>query len=525
MATDETCGVFSRLDGALDPERVHRFVVGEDSQPSAMSPEQAEQELGDPFATLVLLQGKFPQTAAECLAAIDEATAEGDPLKDQMSFLVGEGSQIAVEENTTTLGRGLRFIITRGATANGPPDGPDILLSVFHPDQKDIELMAWDRRAGGFNYYRTVGDDPAWVFAGNARHALSDPTQGKGPFESHTSGAFLMKELKLPWINWHSPNANIFATAFADDDDRCEHPWFTDKEPGGALTCELAVAKPGMERWARARFQALTENGGAIRDPGRIMEQLLSTPTVNLFSSRTESRAAAGSSDAFDLPGTFFVDADGFAAVGLDGPPPFAVAGNIYASSLRTFEAKLTDGEGFVRDGDTHFAFVVPERAFEDQVVLVEAMRSGLVSRRLAACLLMTDFPNPVFSARRARLLAHVPGSAAVSDGQSSFSQEMADAILAAAEGSPEESPEREFAERWNVGEDFDSTFNGLLADYYAAVTERLGDQAGFDAYFQLAETRRVQVRKMPIFENPLLFARTNVPTAPRSMQGDGSVI
>jgi len=143
MATDETCGVFSRLDGALDPERVHRFVVGEDSQPSAMSPEQAEQELGDPFATLVLLQGKFPQTAAECLAAIDEATAEGDPLKDQMSFLVGEGSQIAVEENTTTLGRGLRFIITRGATANGPPDGPDILLSVFHPDQKDIELMAW----------------------------------------------------------------------------------------------------------------------------------------------------------------------------------------------------------------------------------------------------------------------------------------------------------------------------------------------------------------------------------------------
>jgi len=52
-----------------------------------------------------------------------------------------------------------------------------------------------------------------------------------------------------------------------------------------------------------------------------------------------------------------------------------------------------------------------------------------------------------------------------------------------------------------------------------------LGDQAGFDAYFQLAETRREQVRKMPIFENPLLFARTNVPTAPRSMQGDGSVI
>ena len=50
--------------------------------------------------------------------------------------------------------------------------------------------------------------------------------------------------------------------------------------------------------------------------------------------------------------------------------------------------------EGFDRPGDTHFAFLIPERAFEDQEVLRAAMRIGLVSPRLAASLLMTDFAN-----------------------------------------------------------------------------------------------------------------------------------
>jgi hypothetical protein len=36
--------------------------------------------------------------------------------------------------------------------------------------------MAWDRRSGGFNFHRTVGANSAWVFAGNSRHALADPT-------------------------------------------------------------------------------------------------------------------------------------------------------------------------------------------------------------------------------------------------------------------------------------------------------------------------------------------------------------
>lgn len=523
MRPENSCAVFARQLN-LDPNRIHRLVVGEDPEPRALTAAEAAAELGDPFATSLLLKGVFPGTAAATVNAIKEASPSGDRLRNQMSFILGEGSQIPFDAGTASIDRGLRFVVTLGATANGPPDGPDVLVSVFDPASTDIELMAWDRTSGGFNYYRSAGDPPAWVFAGNARHALSVPTQGKGPFESHKSGALLMKELKLPWINWDSPNARIFASAFSPNDDRRSHPWFTRKEPGGAYTFELAVAKPAMTRWAKVRFQALLANDGEIDDPARVIEQIVDSPAVNLFSSVRESDIAS-STGILDLPQTFFVDADGLAHVGLDGPPEFTVSRELYAASLDEFEVELTDGNGFVRRGDTHFAFVIPERAFEDQVTLREAIAAGLVSKRLAAVLLMTDFPNPLFSTRRAALLAHVPATATVRDNVSTFSQEMADAILATADTSPAGSPEREFKERWEVGEDFVGPFNELLHAYYVAVSGRLETQDGLDDYFRLAESLRARVRAMPIFENQLLFPHTNIDPIPRKMQSDGRVV
>ena len=41
----------------------------------------------------------------------------------------------------------------------------------------------------------------------------------------------------------------------------------------------------------------------------------------------------------------------------------------------------------------------------------------------------------------------------------------------------------------------------------------------------RLAEARRDRVRLMPIFESPLLFARTNVPSRAREMRPDGTVV
>jgi hypothetical protein len=520
---DESCGVFRRLEDALDRDALHRFVVGEDVRPRALTGAELAQDLGDPLATLLFRNGVFPRTPTELLEALDAATGADDPLRQQLSFVVGERSQLPFRPENAAMPRILRFVIARGSSE----DGPDVMLSVSFPDQtRSIEAMAWDRAVGGFNFYTTVGDDGAWVFAGSSRHALADPTDGKGPFESHRSGSFIMKELRSPWINWHSPDANILPGTFAPDDERRSHPWFTERDPLGAATCEAAVARPAIARWAKARFAAALAPDGTFASPRRVMRQLLGTPSANLVTSHVESRKAARD-ESFDLPQTFFVDSEALTEIlGLLPPPTFDARGKHYARALEKFETRMDDGDGFVQAGDTHFAFLVPERAFEDLAVLRQALDVGLLTERLAATLLMTDFPNPIFSRRREALLAYVPPTATIVGGTRTFSQELADAILAAAEASPADSPEREFAELWRLGDDVVVPFSALLKNYYEAVTDRLTTQEGFDAYYRLAESRRAEAMTIPVFsEFALLFARTNIPAATRTMRRDGTVV
>jgi hypothetical protein len=527
--TDETCSAFEQIPADLDSNAIHRFVVGNDAAPAPMTADEAEAELGDPFATLLLLAGSFPRTAEELLAGIDAATPDDDPLRGQMSFLLGEGSQLPGAPDAPGTNRGMRFLIARG----GAPAGIDLLVSASFPDRGLIEVMAWDRRSGGFNYYRNVGAGSAWAFAGNSRHALEPGTAGKGPFESHPTGNLLMKELKFPWLHWHSPAANIFAEVFEPDDSRRTHGWFVDKL--GADVAEQSVAIPSIDRWTSARFAALVAEDGSVSDPQRVVEQVVGTGTVNLVTSRASSSAVTPD-DTVDLPPTFFVDADALAGpqLGLAAPPEFSVSGALYLAALEEFNSALVEtGSGFRHPpeasefADTHFAFAVPERAFEDQSATSAAIDAGLLTRRLVASLLMVDFPNPVFSARRAALLAHAPAEARIEGGASTYSTEMADRIVAAADAAGGGSPEREFADLWSAGEDFVDPFNARLRSYYDAVSALLGTEEGYFDVVRLAESRRQAVRAMPIGgEFDLLFATLSPDTAPLPlrMSPSGSV-
>ena len=516
---DRTCRAFDRVPSDANPGALLRFVVGEDPGPRPMSNADMAAELGDPFATLLLRAGTFPRTAEALLAGIDDATAAGDPLRSQMTFLLSEGSQLPDGPDAREANRGMRFIIARGSA----PDGIDLLVSAASPTAGVIEVMAWDRRAGGFNLYRTVSDGRAWAFAGNSRHAISAATGGKGPFESHPSGSLLMKELKFPWLHWHSPPANIFARAFEPGDERANHRWFKDKL--GADVLETSVAIPSIDRWTAKRFEGLIGADGSFQRPGRVVEQVVTTPTVNIVTSNRSSGAVTNGIEV-DLPATFFVDADALAGpqLGLAAPPGFLVAGEHYLAALEQFGSALVDRTtGFRhprepgRFADTHFAFAVPERAFEDQSTPRAAIEAGLLTPRLAACLLMVDFPNPVFSSRRAALLAHAPATAPAT---AAYSEEMANRILAAADAAGDGSPEREFADRWAAGADFVAPFDALLQAYYDAVTARLASRAGYFDVVRLAESRRLRVRAMPIgAEFDLLFATLRDDTAPRPLR------
>lgn len=500
----------------LGDDTLSRFVLHLDDQPRLMSAEEIARDLQDPFATRLLGVGVFPNTAREVLQALADADP-GGPLSRQLFFLLGEGGQASP---TALVNRNLRFLITCGTQR--AQDGPDVFVSSFHPDQGMVELAAWDASMGGFNFYRTMPESNAWVFAGNSRHALSAPTAGNGPFESHVSGHLLMKELKTPWVNWHSPFARIPAVALADQGLQ-NHPWVSRLEPGGAYTLEDDGARPAIRRWNGARVAAIVA-GTSTESPVRVLRQVTGTMTVNLVSSSTSSAAAVGgSASAVDLPGTFFADADLLGVVGLPEPPRLAVAADVYRQVLTALDVRLTDGGSFDQSGDTHFAFVVPERAHEDVDMVDQSLQAGLLTRRLVACLAMVDFPNPVFSPRRAALQAHIDQVTWTGDGPA-FSEAVAAAINGSAAAGQAGTPEAEFAALWTVGDGFAADFGARLDAYFTAVGARLGSVAGFTDCYLVAESRRALVRQMPIFESPLLFSTSSVPDEQRRMTETATV-
>lgn len=281
---------------------------------------------------------------------------------------------------------------------------------------------------------------------------------------------------------------------------------------------------------------------------------------MNLVSSGT-SRAALADGKPVVLPETFFVDVDGL----IDGlapprepdeppvpnelpkPPALQVTAEVYRDALAAFgvvvrnheeDRPLPPGEeAFEEAGDTHFQFLVPERAFEDTDFVRQLVRPkpadeesdlGLISERLAGCLLMVDFPNPVFSERRTSLLGHVPPGPLPAGEWATFSERLGNAIAAAGDGPDAPTAEREFAELWAAGEEgWRPMAAERLRSYYEALTARLTSPDGFRDVFRLAEARRNRVHDMPISEAPMLFAQTAIPGGEivgLAMRPDGSV-
>jgi hypothetical protein len=202
---------------------------------------------------------------------------------------------------------------------------------------------------------------------------------------------------------------------------------------------------------------------------------------------------------------------------------PAANAG-LYRDCLQRFDVAVTDGT-FRFPGDTHFAFMVPEPAFEDLPILEALLGAPVISRKLAACLLMVDFPNPVFSARRAALLKYVPPSAAIGQGDL---PEFVAAVASAAATLPPESPEAEFLANWRIPDNaWQPAFERRIEEFMANVGERLGSATAFPDIFRLAESRRREFRRRPLAEFRLTTPVTNIPeNAPLlELTADGRVV
>jgi hypothetical protein len=496
-----------------------QFLHGKDTAPKAMTTAEIA-DLGDVFTQRILLRegAAIPMTLAELVTAIESATAPGFPRRKM--FMVDEGAiphgtDPAFELNT-------RLVFT-WRTSDADP--PDILVSTVASagDPRSLlQLIAWSEKDRAFHYFERK--DGSWGWAGNSFHALAAPTRGQGPFDSHINGSLVMKELKLPWSHWHSTDGIIPRSLFGPDSEFNTDPLFAELE--GAEFLE-GVVRTGIGRWTKGRF-ARHLTGGTLRALPDYLRQLLWCTSINLVSSTKSFHDP--SVTRFDLPSTFFFDAEAldFLVAELD-PAANVVPGarltvdaDMYRSAVTSAALRVLDDDEPPHQvaGDTNFAFLVPERAAEDQVVVRELVSRQVLSARLGLCLLLVDFCNPVFSPRRAALLRHVPPSVAAGAHGAALDTALIDAV-----GTPapqQNSPEAELLDLWHSA-DLLARAATMLGDYNAALNQRLQSPDGVADVLRLADSRRQVLATRSLFEFHATLATGNA--APHlAMATDGTV-
>ncbi|MEK6225271.1 MAG: hypothetical protein AABM40_03150 [Chloroflexota bacterium] len=482
-----------------------RFIPGVDSPEAIASLNSADLgELHDPVARLVLGRGIFPRSAAEFLTAIAAHDQAADGLPSQRTFLAGEGAQIA----NLKVDRQLRFVITRGRREG---EQPDVLISTSatgSPFDGFLQVIGWDDKRRLYNFYQRLFGN-AWFWSGNSEHALRSPSRGRGPFDSHVNGTLVMKELKQPWLNWHSMNASIHQDLLRES--TLSGSLFA-QELSGAEDLEQQVMRPGVRRSTAARV-ARSCDGVTVREAPLLLRHLFDSTTVNLASTTLQSTRIQATTDVM-LPLSFFLASDLLlnGGLGLESAVTGArkTSGKAYLSSLAQFEVALK-APGFHQSGDTFFAFVVPERSLEDDEVVREMLRLGWLTPRFVACALMVDLANPVFSNLRAELTQVVPDELALAQ-DGGFSETLANLIVAKATKSGV-SGAAEFASLWNLGtEAWRDAAVQRISSYVAAVDRRLTTEDGFADYFRLAESRRREFARTPLREFCLTLPATNIP-------------
>ena len=495
------------------PNTLHRRVLGLDDAARPMTAQEIG-GLNDPFGRLLRSGAAFPLTLRDLLSALD-ALSGADALPAQLVFFAGDGGHIRWSPETDALHRALRFVVARGQGEFTLLISSSTLIDSA-ADAAFLQIIGWDAQEEVFHYYERLFGTYFW--AGMSRHALQDATRGRGPFDSHVNGSLVMKELRSPWIHWHAPQAGINEDALAPQDALRDDPLFRSRDTAERL--ESQVVRPGIRRWNQARVAKAIDADGVWRNVPHFLRQIVTDTTVNLASSESASHIL-GEHTRVRAPLSFFVNRDIlFDAIELELPDPevtsVVIAGGLYRACLKRYDVHRTDG-GIRIEGDVHFAFLTPEAAFEDTDLAAQMLTAGLLTRRLLLALTMTDFTNPVFSPRRARLLRYVPPQITAQEHagralEASFGEALDHAARDDEDGAgAAHSAEREFLELWNAS-DLEALAIERIAAYFHALQSGATDLAIVDGWFRLAEHRRRRFRERKLSEFALTTPRTNIP-------------
>lgn len=392
------------------------------------------QTLGDPFFRLVLSE----HADVTDLAQIEELI-QPDPQRRAL-YVVSEDLV-----DSEPFGQLRRAVLTFRGTHRGETLHRNVMISVFFNSERflpDLEVLAWDQHRGRYNYYKldrsgTSEMGLTWKFRATSQDAglLSVGDRHGTCLACHINGAPIMKELALPWNNWHSSSfAAAYLTRFgANRWEIARSDQF--RRLAGAEELEIDFLLDSIRNFNTSRInKALArsfETGDIEEDDQgnqrvvegrRLLRSLFVTTEVNFDSSLSTSGihpfggAAGDPAGSIEPPSSLFLNSKligGDPAARTNGlgilsaqrfSQAAAVSRQEYQDAVRRAELRI-GGEL----GDANFAWFVPAPSHVDNDLVNQLMQRGIVPYHLVAAVLSIDLENPILSEKRASLLQFMP--------------------------------------------------------------------------------------------------------------------
>jgi hypothetical protein len=502
---------------AVTPQVFYRFVTGIDTCMQPLS-SQEQAQLNDPYAVMLKKNQKGAGPWPNSVAAVVSAVGVIPNIQPQVSYVLGEGSQVPPSVTPTTSNRNLRYVVTWLMSGGSTPvvflsSRPDSTQPIF------LQVIGYDATKKAFNYYQYVSNsdvvpgDPGtvqtWSYAGDSSNAFNSATTGQACFACHRNGGLNMKELQVPWNNWSSqlaliPPTNVPAAMTTD-------PLFVNAQ--GADQLELVTFQPIMNQYMTDMVSSSISNG-QVSQVSTLLRRLVTNTTINFRSSQVQSRPSAF--PPLNIPSTLVLNDEllGSTGIGLGYTvPPLNVSTSTYNGLVSSRNYNLINGPNsrppiYKWPGDNFFSFFYPEPAFEDVAAVTQLWTQNVIAKPFAASVLMVDYPNPVFSLVRDTLLQY---SSQLSTGKADgtdIPNQFAALVSKAAASQPvcnstdltKCTAEQQFVAYWTMAQkpNWQTAFVNVLNPYLAAVGTRMGTPAGVADYMTLTTSRQEQFQNYP---------------------------
>ncbi|CAE6478578.1 unnamed protein product [Rhizoctonia solani] len=467
-----------------------------------------------------------------------------------------------------SVSRHLRFVTiilpdTRGApsalTQHAIVQRTLCLVSSSDPDGVDgrafLQCASWDPHAFGRNrglmrFYERERNRPegntGWVLVGDSFHAFNSQASNHGPFDGHIGGVMIMKELRRPWLHWYDVgNLNEFQRSLGstraagtkvDPKNALHDPLFSGQSRtpfsllGRAETLEIVVTN-SISTWYLSRFRrdfwvpGSTQGLPEITTPIRQwVMHILANRSMNIASSATSTAQVEMEQDLQSVPITLFYNQKAFQWVlpNAGGETESIVVSNaLYRAAISKLGISIYYDAPVGASGDSGssrrqvavqntegpFPFAVIEPGIEDYagVRILLRNRPSLLPAKAVAAMLMVDFWNPMYSARRESLMKYVPERATFDPDTRSYNvlQQFIENVKKSPESVDPKSVEHEILQLLATPDDeYEAQFTSRINAYIARVRQRVNDTdkekagAAVEEYMTLAEGRRRTYRR-----------------------------